>query len=147
DIGVIEPLIGVPWDFGDKSIHLDVHRVRDFSGTPHGREGQALAWCRIDELAGIAMPPPDRPVVTALRLPSRYAISPEPGDDDAAFLARIDRVLAGGAHLLQLRAKTVSGERLHRLACEVQARARAAGTTLLLNAHTDLVQEFDLDGV
>jgi len=147
DIGAIEPLIGVPWDFGDKSIFLDVYRVLDFAGTPHGHEGQALAWRRIDELAGIAMPSPDRPVVTALRLPPHYAITPEPDGEDAAFLDRIDRALAGGARLLQLRAKTVSAPRLRVLAQAMQTRARAAGATLLVNAHPDLAQEFDLDGV
>lgn len=147
DIGASEPLIGVPWDFGDKSIFLDVHRVRDFAGTPHGREGQVLAWHRAEELAGIAMPPPDRPVVAALRLPSCYAITPEPGDDDAVFLARIERALADGVRLLQLRAKTLARARLHALARAAHARTRAAGATLLLNAHPDLVRELDLDGV
>ncbi|MBS0582833.1 MAG: Nudix family hydrolase [Proteobacteria bacterium] len=147
EIGAIEPLIGVPWDFGDKAIFLDVHRVRDFAGEPHGREGQALAWHRPDELAGIAMPAPDRPVATALRLPPHYAVTPEPGDDDAAFLARIDRALAAGVRLLQLRVKSMSASRLRALARDVHARTRAADATLLLNAHADLVRDLDLDGV
>ena len=147
DIGAIEPLIGVPWDFGDKSIFLDVYRVLDFSGAPHGHEGQALAWHRVNELAGIAMPPPDRPVATALRLPPHYAITPEPDDEGAALLDRIDNALAGGVRLLQLRAKTMPAERIASLARVVQARVRAAGAMLLLNGHAGLAAKLDLDGV
>jgi len=147
DIGAIEPLIAVPWDFGEKSILLDVYRVLDFAGELHGREGQALVWRHVDELIDMPMPPPDRPVVTALRLPPHYAITPEPGDDDAAFLARIERALAAGVRLLQLRAKTVPAARLRELAQAVQQRARAVGATMLINAHIDLTIELDLGGV
>lgn len=147
DAGAVEPLIGVPWDFAQKSIFLDVYRVLGFAGTPHGREGQALAWHRLDELAGIAMPEPDRPVATALRLPPHYAITPEPGDDDASFLDRIDRALAAGARLLQLRAKTVSAARLRLLARAARERALAAGAALLVNARADIAEELGLDGV
>ena len=147
DIGAIEPLIGVPWDFGQKSVFLDVYRVLDFTGAPRGCEGQALAWRRIDELNDIAMPAPDRPVVTALRLPPHYAITPEPGDDEAAFLERIDRALANGVRLLQLRAKKMPPTRLGTLALAVQARARRAGAALLINAHVDIARNLDLDGV
>ena len=145
EIGAVEPLIGIPWDFGQKSIFLDVYRVLDFTGVPQGCEGQALTWQRIDELTGMAMPPPDLPVVTALRLPSHYAISPEPGIDEADFLARIDRALAGGVRLLQLRAKTVSPERLRAIANAVRARTREARAVLLINADVSIAGELDLD--
>lgn len=147
DIGAVEPLIGVPWDIDGQEILLDVHRVLDYAGVPHGREGQALAWHPIDELAGIAMPPPDRPAVTALRLPAHYAITPEPGDDDAGFLARIERALAEGVRLLQLRAKTLPPARLHALARAAHARTREAGAALLLNARAAIASDLDLDGV
>ncbi|MFT3789805.1 MAG: Nudix family hydrolase [Rudaea sp.] len=146
-VGAIEPLIGIPWDFATKSIFLDVYRVLDFAGEPHGREGQALAWHRIDELADIAMPPPDRPVVAALRLPTGYAITPEPASDDAAFHARMDAALANGVRLLQLRAKAVSASRLCALARAAQARVREAGAALVINSNLALARELDLDGV
>jgi 8-oxo-dGTP diphosphatase len=147
EIGAIEPLIGIPWDFATKSIFLDVYRVLDFKGEPRGCEGQALAWHRVEELADITMPPPDRPVVTALRLPSHYAITPEPGDDDTAFLARTERALANGVHLLQLRAKMLPPARLRALASAVRKQTREAGAALLINSNIDLAHELDLDGV
>jgi len=147
EIGAIEPLIGVPWNFTTKSIVLDVYRVLDFNGEPRGCEGQAVAWQRIDALIDIEMPPPDRPVVCALRLPSCYAITPEPDSDEARFLARIDRALAGGVRLLQLRSKAIAASRLRALAQQVRERAREAGAALLIHSSVDLARELDLDGV
>jgi 8-oxo-dGTP diphosphatase len=147
EIGAIEPLIGVPWHYAEKSIFLDVYRVQDFAGTPHGREGQAVAWHGIDDLVALAMPPPDRPIVSALRLPPWYAITPEPGDDIAAFLAIIERMLQQGVRVLQLRAKSLPRARLRALAREMRLRVHAAGAQLLLNGDIDLARELELDGV
>ncbi|TLY52641.1 MAG: Nudix family hydrolase [Gammaproteobacteria bacterium] len=147
DVGALEPMIGVPWRYAQKSIFLDVYRVLDYAGEPHGRETQALRWCRAEELRALDMPPADRPVVAALRLPPYYAITPDPDDDEAAFLAHIDRALAGGIQLLQLRAKSLAQARLRTLASEVQERARRAGAQLLLNGDAALATEFGFDGV
>jgi 8-oxo-dGTP diphosphatase len=147
EIGALERLIGVPWQYAQKSIFLDAYRVLDYIGTPHGREAQALDWRLAGDLTRVDMPPPDRPIVSALRLPPLYAITPEPGDNDAAFLARVDQVLATGISLLQLRAKNLSHARLRALARAIQTRARAAGAWMLLNANTDIALDLDLDGV
>lgn len=146
-VGALEPVIGVPWRYAQKSIFLDVYRVLGYSGEPHGRERQALRWCRPEELTAREMPPADRPVVSALRLPPFYAITPEPAMDEAAFLARIDRALAEGAKLLQLRAKSLASERLRTLAREVRARAHEAGALLLLNGDAATASDLGLDGV
>jgi 8-oxo-dGTP diphosphatase len=93
------------------------------------------------------MPPPDYPIVTALRLPEFYAITPEPDDDAAGFLDDIDRLLASGIPLIQLRAKRLSADRLRPIAADAAARVRSAGGTLLLNGHVAVARELDLDGV
>ena len=146
-IGAVEPLIGIPWRYDQKSIFLDVYRVFDFAGTPHGRETQALRWCHIDELDALPMPPADRPAVAALRLPPLYAITPDPDTDTGAFLAHVEQTLASGVRLLQLRAKRLPRARLRELAREVQARARSYGAQLLLNGNGDAWQDLDLDGM
>ncbi len=147
EVGALEPLIGIPWRYAEKSIFLDVYRVRDYAGEPHGRERQTLRWCDIERLAELQMPPADRPVVTALRLPPWYAITPEPGADDVAFLEQIERALADGVKLLQLRVKAIDHARLRSLARATHARAREAGAQLLLNGNSELVRELGLDGV
>lgn len=147
DVGALQPVIGIPWRYAQQSIFLDVYRVLDYTGVPHGREAQALRWCRVEELRALDMPPADRPVVAALRLPPFYAITPEPEDDDVAFLASIDRAIARGVTLLQLRAKSLAHARLHTLAREVRERAHRAGAQLLLNGDAALATELAFDGV
>jgi 8-oxo-dGTP diphosphatase len=147
DIGSSEPFICVPWSYPEKSIVLHAFRVADFRGDLHGREQQELRWVAVNDMAQIAMPPADRPIVTALRLPCTYAITPEPGTDDDAFLANVSTVVANGAELIQLRAKTVAPLRLRALARAAKSIVRSRGATLLLNGNIDIARELDLDGV
>jgi 8-oxo-dGTP diphosphatase len=150
DIGAVEPLISVPWRYPVKSIVLHAYRVRDFRGEPRGRQGQRVRWELPDTLAGgagVAMPPPDLPIVTALRLPECYAITPEPGDDARAFFDCIERQLTGGIRLIQLRAKHLSHDALRALALEARDLARSVGAKVLLNGHVELARELALDGV
>jgi 8-oxo-dGTP diphosphatase len=93
------------------------------------------------------MPPADRPIVTALRLPRKYAITSEPVGDDDAFLAKLQLVADNGIRLLQLRAKKLPALRLKALAAAASVLSRERGATLLLNGNVELVRELDLDGV
>lgn len=145
--GALERLIAIPWTYPEKSIQLEVFRVRDYAGRVHGREGQALRWVAPAEMSRLPMPPADRPVVAALRLPERYVITPEPHGAPAEFLAGLARVLAGGASLVQLRCKRRSEAALRTLAVAARRLTRAAGAGLLLNDHLPLVRELELDGV
>ncbi|MGH8029467.1 MAG: Nudix family hydrolase [Arenimonas sp.] len=136
-IGACSPLIRVPQAYPHKRIVLDVRCVATYAGTPHGREKQALAWTPPAKLATYPMPPADRPVVAALTQPDRLLVTPEPGADDAAFVASIVAALANGVGRVQLRAKSVDAVRRTRLATAVLAACRDAGAELLLNGDID----------
>lgn len=62
-----EPFLLIDHDYGDKQVTLDVWRVTRFSGTPHGREGQEIAWVPVAELAGYRFPEANAAIVAALR--------------------------------------------------------------------------------
>ena len=59
--------------------------------------------------------PADLPVAAALTAPNYYAITPEP-DDQATFLASVERQLELGVRRLQLRAKRWPAENFGALA-------------------------------
>lgn len=141
------PLIRVRHDYPDKSVLLDVWRVTRFSGRPHGREGQPLVWVTADDLCRRDFPAANAAIITAARLPSRYLITPEPGPDHGAFLAHLERRLAAGLSLVQLRAKTLSPPAYAELAREVVARCRASGTRVLVNAPPSLATEVGAAGM
>jgi 8-oxo-dGTP diphosphatase len=147
EIGAVEPLISIPWQYPQKTIVLHAYRVRDFRGEPQAREHQRLRWLLPRETIDLPMPPPDRPIVTALRLPRHYAITAEPMGGAAEFLADIDRLLASGVRLIQLRAKRLRVDRLAELAVAALERARATGAVLLLNGNAAVARALGLDGV
>ncbi|MBE2294092.1 MAG: 8-oxo-dGTP diphosphatase MutT [Phycisphaerales bacterium] len=66
-----EPLLQVDHAYPDRRVLLDVWRVTDFQGEPHGREGQPLVWVSLDEIERFAFPAADAPIVAALRARAR----------------------------------------------------------------------------
>ena len=127
------PLIRVHHDYGDRHILLDVHRVDDYAGVPHGREGQPLDWLAPEEMDPAAFPAADRPIITALRLPPLMLITGEEPDRPDAFLARLGRALEAGARLVQLRAHQLSANDYAHLAQAAFDLCERKGSTLLLN--------------
>ena len=75
----------------------------DYTGAPHGREGQEARWASHAEMLTLDFPDADLPIQRRLWLPSLYAISDCARYGEAAFLERLDQALAGGLPLLQLR--------------------------------------------
>lgn len=136
DIGA--PLIRVPQAYPAKRLYLDVHEIRAWSGSMRGLEGQALAWVPAHKLTEYAMPPADVPVVAALLQPDRYLVTPAPGNDDATWLATLERALASGIRRVQLRAPACDPARWQRLATQAVALCRDAGAEVLINADFEL---------
>ena len=61
-----EPFMEVQHDYPERCVLLSVWRVRHFSGTPTGLEGQALRWVALEALRGVDLLPADWPVVERL---------------------------------------------------------------------------------
>ena len=143
DVGA--PLIAVPQQYPDKRLRLDVRRIASWRGTPKGLDGQALAWVPPHKLPSYAMPPADRPVVAALLQPDRYLVTPEPGDDDAAWLAALDRALRDGVQRVQLRAsRAIDAQRWQVLVADAVRRCRTGGAEVFVNHDADLARRFDI---
>ncbi|HKE49374.1 MAG TPA: Nudix family hydrolase [Rhodanobacteraceae bacterium] len=143
-----EPLIAVPWTYPEKRIVLDAWLVDRYRGEAHAREGQALRWVDPDELASLPMPPADAPIVTALALPYRYAITPvlDVGES-RTLLAGIERLCAAGIRMIQLRQPTWPERAIEAAAVEAHAICTRHGAELLVNADWRLAERAGLDGV
>jgi 8-oxo-dGTP diphosphatase len=141
------PLIRLRHDYPDKSVLLDVWRVEAFTGQAHGAEGQAFVWVSVDDLHHYNFPAANIPIMTALRLPSKYLITPDPGDDWDTFLLALGRSIHAGVSLVQLRAKSLSQDAYADLAQRALAVCRDRGAQLLLNADPALVEEVGAQGV
>lgn len=62
-ISAASPVMQIPHDYGDKKVLLDVWAVNAFSGTPIGREGQAIKWLSINELSSHQFPKANKTIV------------------------------------------------------------------------------------
>ncbi len=141
DVEIGAALINVPQAYPDKRLQLDVRMIEQWRGPVRGLEGQALAWVPPHKLASYAMPPADRPVVAALRQADRYLVTPGPGDDEATWLAGLQRALAQGITRVQLRAPDADPIRWQALAQRAAMSCRVAGAQVLLNADIELARQ------
>ncbi len=99
-----KPLIQIRHHYPDKFVLLDVHKITQFTGEPCGNEGQPILWADAKKLYNFEFPAANRPIITAINLPSSYMIT---GDfqGEADFSARLKRALAAGMGAVQLRIK------------------------------------------
>ena len=148
----IEVELAFPWltrdyDYAHAAVRLRFFRVVRWSGLLHGRENQRFAWQLPDAISVDPLLPANAPILRALRLPPVYAISNAAELGRREFLARLERALAQGLKLLQLREKEMSGEALHRFAAEVVRLAHDRGAQVLVNGDAGLAQRAGADGV
>jgi 8-oxo-dGTP diphosphatase len=141
----MRPLLRVPHRYPDKEVVLEVYKVLEFSGEPHGREGQPLHWATPEDLGELALPAANVPIVAAVRLPPVYLVS---GDAPAGgYRAIVEACLSAGVRLLQLRAKGHGAVAYRDLAAELIPLCHSYGARLLINAPPEWVPELGADGV
>jgi 8-oxo-dGTP diphosphatase len=147
DVERATPWLTRVYTYPHGTVRLRFFRVRRWKGEPHGREGQAFSWQRLDAISVAPMLPANAPVLRALGLPTEYGISnaSEVGDD--AFVMALGRRLTEGLRLVQLREKAMPRERLARLAARVVTMVRGAGGIVLVNADEALARDAGAHGV
>ncbi len=136
------PLLEVHHRYVERLVHLDVWEVTDFSGEPHGKEGQETAWVDEAALHQLTFPAANAPIITATQLPDTYLITPEP-TDTKRFLQQLQQALQVGVRLVQFRAKALPASDYTALARDVVACAHEAGAKVLLNSPPMWLPEAD----
>uniref|UniRef100_UPI004047B01E 8-oxo-dGTP diphosphatase MutT n=1 Tax=Rheinheimera sp. TaxID=1869214 RepID=UPI004047B01E len=76
EITQCQAFMQLEYAYPEKTVLLDIYLVTDFSGEPHGREGQPLRWVSIAELSEIAFPDANKPIVQRIQ---QYFASAEQG--------------------------------------------------------------------
>lgn len=147
ELGASRPLIRIPHTYAERKVLLDVWYSRDFSGIPWGREGQPVKWVTPQALWSVNFPAANRPILHAVGLPPVYAVSDEPHAGVDAFLNQLQRVLAAGVRLVQLRAKTLDDRVYQETARRAAALCHVHGAQLLVNAPPEWVAPVGAAGV
>lgn len=147
-----QALEAYPWltrtfDYPEKTVKLHFFRVFRWAPEPHGREGQFLAWQNPSALTVDPMLPANAPILSALQLPSVFAITNLAELGEADFFRRLGKALQGGIQLIQVREKHLSRQALENFARKVIEMSRPYSARVILNAGFDLAVSLGADGV
>ena len=128
-------------------VRLHFFRVLGWSGEPHPREEQALAWTSVTSLGVAPLLPANGPVLRALALPAVLGITCAHLLGVQAFLARLDQALADGLRMVMIREKEMRQADLRRFSQEVVRRCHGSGAIVVLNGDPALAEAVGADGV
>jgi 8-oxo-dGTP diphosphatase len=141
-----------PWltrAFAYEHAHVRLHffEVPEWVGEVTDHVHAALSW-ETAERPGVApMLPANAPVLKALRLPRRMGITHAGEVGAAAQLADLERALAGGLGLIQVREPDLPPADRETFARAVLARARPARALVVVNGDAALAQRIGADGL
>ena len=147
DVEIAHPWIVQMYTYAHATVRLNFFRVRAWRGEPHGKEHQQLAWQRVSAIDVAPLLPANAPVLRALQLPFEYAITHAGEIGTHEQLACLERRLAQGLRLIQVREKGMPAPDLERFVAEVIALARPHGARVLINSDIELALRLGADGV
>lgn len=133
------PLIRIRHDYPDKSVLLEVRKVTAFDGEACGKEAQPIRWVCPQALVGYQFPEANGAIIKALNLPHRLLIT-GPASSPADFGLRLEKALARGIRLVQLRLHEADEDSYLELARIASKLCRAAQAQLVANTSPKLWQ-------
>ena len=136
DVRTSYPWITREFVYPHGHVRLNFFRVLEWSGEPHPREDQAIAWQAPQGAMASPMLPANAPVLASLALPHEYAITDAVRYGTAAMLSVLERRLQQGLRLVQVREPGLEQRDLfaeqvlglaHRYGCKVMVKTAAHG--------------------
>ncbi|MCB1896430.1 MAG: Nudix family hydrolase [Zoogloeaceae bacterium] len=128
-------------------VRLNFFEVPEWSGEVNDHVHSALSWQRAEVLTVAPMLPANAPVLKALRLPRQMGVTDAAGLGIDIQLVALERALAAGLRLVQLRDGGLPTEDRRRLAQAVIDRCRDHGALMVVNDDADLARAVGADGL
>lgn len=147
DIRNAQPWITRSFHYPHAIARLQLFRVSDWEGEPHGREDQQLSWQDPGMVDIAPLLPANHGIMDALRLPSLYAITQAGKLGVDVFMERLQTALHNGLRLVQVREKDMDAAKLSRFAEDVVKLCHAHHARVLINSDIGLARETGADGV
>ena len=147
DIDRAYPWMTYEHSYPDKRVRLHFYRILAWHGTPHGREGQRIAWENPQSLTVGPLLPANEKILRALSLPPLYAITHARKYGIAVFMDKLHAALQRGVQLIQVREPDMTPEQLTQFVRRVVVAAHAYGARVLVNADAVVAQRAGADGV
>ena len=134
DIAQAYPWLTRVFTYPHGTVRLRFYRVLSWEHEPHPREDQAIAWQAPGAPMAAPMLPANAPVLASLALPVEYAITDAARLGSAEMLARLERRLAGGLRLLQIREPDLGEDARRLFTQQALGLARRYGCKVLVKA-------------
>ena len=147
DIDNAQPWITRTFHYPHAVAHLELFRVTEWQGEPHGRENQQLSWQDPYRITIEPLLPANHDIMNALRLPLIYAITQAGKLGIEVFMERLQVALQNDVRLVQVREKDMDAATLQRFAEDVVTLCHAHGARVLINSDTGLARDTGADGV
>lgn len=98
------PFMTISHDYPDLCVRLMFREASQWTGEPHGREGQPLAWKELAALQAQDFPRANQPLLAALQLPDQLLVLPHPLPED--WETRLQAALRSGVGMVYPRGET-----------------------------------------
>ena len=134
DVRASYPWITREYVYPHGHVRLNFFRVLEWTGEPHPREDQAIAWQAADSALVTPMLPANAPVLASLALPHEYAITDAARYGTAVMLSHLERRLESGLKLVQVREPSLDPATRELFTEQVIGLAHRYGCKVLLKA-------------
>ena len=128
-------------------VELNFFRVFAFEGEPASHDGQAFAWQDPRAIEVAPLLPANTRVLSALTLPSVYAITCAADASEVPFIDRVRGALAQGVRLIQVREPGLAVSQRDTLARQIVDLASTCGASVLLNGSGEDARTLGCAGV
>ena len=128
-------------------VELNFFRVFAFEGEPASHDGQAFAWQDPQAIDVAPLLPANTRVLSALTLPSVYAITCAADAADVPFIDRVHAALGQGVRLIQVREPELAVSERDALARRIVDLASPYGARVLLNGSAEDARGLGCAGV
>lgn len=142
-----QPWLTFDHAYPDKTVRLHFFRVTAWHGTPHGREGQRVSWEDPAAVSVAPLLPANDRVLRALQPPRLYALTNTKKYGISEFTPKLERALANGVRLIQVREPHMAPEQLAQFARRVVSLAHRYDAQVLIYGNEALARQVGADGV
>ena len=151
ELGVIvrkpEPLISFVHCYSDRTVKLCVYTVSKYDGAPVGLEGQEISWISVEGLDLKRFPQANRPIISSLKLPDRYAIVDLSSNELSSAIEKIRSLIERDIRLIRLRASGLDYERYASVASYAADICKQGRQVLMLDTYPELVLAVGASGL
>ncbi|MBE8190038.1 MAG: Nudix family hydrolase [Candidatus Thioglobus sp.] len=123
------------YQYPERKVILNIYNINSHSGVPdgknfQGKEGQEIAWVKLENLPDYNLLPTLQIFINSLILPDKYWITPAQNHQSSEWINAFDLHLNSGIKLIQLRSKVCLNRHFIK---ELSNKCQQLGTKLLLN--------------